>query len=198
MVLMARDVLPIAVCSFSDFLQPLNFVYSGNFAQTIDDLLQMFQVGDVEHDLNAGLAVGGMRGDVFYVALGVADHSGNVLQHAEAVVTENGELHGIRRRRALVAGPLDVNLAFGLIHQIRDVGAIDGVHRHALAARDVPDNSFAANRIAAAGAVDHHVSLAAHGDGVVIAEDAAHHAGNSAGLRSQAFGFDVAGNRRCR
>ena len=59
------------------------------------------------------------------------------------------------------------------------------MHGDAFAARDVADNAFAANRIATARAVDQHVALPADRDGVVIAEDAAHHAGDAARLRGQ-------------
>src|SRR5438309_6306254 len=98
------------------FLQSLYFVYAGNFSQAGNDGLKMFQVCDVENNFHAGLTVGRMRRDVFDVALSVANHSGDALQHAEAIVTEDGQLHGIRSRRALVASPLDLDLAFRFIH----------------------------------------------------------------------------------
>src|SRR5579871_5730120 len=142
----------------------------------------MLQVGDVEDDLNAGLAVGGLRGDVADVAFGVANHAGNVLQHAEAVIAKDGQLHGIGGRSGLIASPFDVDFSFGLVHQIGHVRAGDGVHRDAFAARDIANDAFTADRIATAGAVNHHVSLTADGDGIVIAEDAAHDAGNGAGM----------------
>ncbi len=104
------------------------------------------------------------------VALGVADHAGNALQHAEAVVAEDSEFHGIGCRSAVVAGPLDVNAALGLVEKIGHVGATDRVHSHALAARDVADDAFAADRITTSGAVDQHIALSTDGDSVVVAE----------------------------
>src|ERR1700728_443627 len=68
------------------------------------------------------------------------------------------------------------------------------MYGNAFAARDVADNSFATDRVATARAVDQHIALAADGDGIVIPEDAAHHAGDAPGLRSQTLGFDIAGN----
>src|SRR5579859_591102 len=174
-----------------NFLQALHFVHAGDLSQAGDDGLEVLQVRNIQHDFHAGLAVRGVGGDVFDVALGVANHAGDVLQHAEAVVAEDGELDRVRRWHTVVARPFDVDLAFGFVHQVGDVGAVDRVDGHAFAARDVADDALAADGIAAAGAVDHHVSLAADGDAVVVAEDAAHHAGDGAGLRSQAFGFDV-------
>ena len=56
------------------------------------------------------------------------------------------------------------------------------MHRYSLAARDVADNALSANRIAAARAIDQHVALAFDHDGVVIAKDAPHDAGDCAGL----------------
>src|SRR5579871_1783030 len=63
-----------------DFLQALDLMNSRDFAQAGDDGLQVLQVGDVEDDFHAGLAVGGMSGDVADVAFGVADHASDALQ----------------------------------------------------------------------------------------------------------------------
>src|SRR5580692_7840296 len=155
----------------------------------------MLQVSDVENNFDAGLAVGGVGGDVADVAFGVADHSGNVLQHAEAVVAENCQLHRISGGSAFVAGPFDVDAALGLIHQVGHVRTVDRVHSHALASGDVADNAFSANRITTLRAVDQHVALPTNCDGVVVTEHSAHYAGNGARLRSQTLRLDVAGNR---
>ena len=52
-------------------------MHAWDFPQAGHDLFQMFKVGDVENDLHAGLAVGGMRPDVADVALRVADDAGD-------------------------------------------------------------------------------------------------------------------------
>src|SRR5580704_14705471 len=132
-----------------------------------------------------------MRSDVADIALGVADHARDALQHAEAVVAENGQLHGIGCRCALVARPFDINLAFRFVQKIRHIGTINRVYGYALASRDVANDAFAADRITTAGAVHQHVSLAADCDGIVISKDAANDAGNATGLRRQTFGLDI-------
>src|SRR6202140_4728316 len=178
-----------------DFLQSLYFVHPGDLAQARDDLLEVLQVGNVEDDFNTSLAVGSLRGDVADVAFGVPDHSGNALQHAKPVVAKDGELHGIGGGSALVAGPLHIDAAFWFVEKIRHVRTVDRVHGHAFAARDVANDSLAADGIATSRSIDEHIALPAYRDGVVIAEDAAYNAGNASGLRRQAFGFDVACNR---
>src|SRR5258708_26518652 len=95
-------------CS-SDFLQSLHFVDARNFSQAGDDLLEMLQICDVEDYLDTGLAVGRMSGDVLDVALSVADHSRNALKHAETVVAEVSQLHGLCSWGRLVPGPFPID-----------------------------------------------------------------------------------------
>src|SRR5712691_9048904 len=110
-----------------------------------------------------------MRGDVLDVALGVTNDSSDALQHAEAIVAEDRQLYGISRRSGLVAGPFDIDAAFGFVHQVCHVGTMDRMHGHTFAARDVADDTFSTDGIATLGAIDEHVALAADGDSVVIA-----------------------------
>src|ERR1700722_4368154 len=180
----------------SDLLQPLHFMDAGNFPQAGHDLFEVFEVGDIEDYLYAGLAVGGFCADVADVALGVADNAGDIFQHPETVVAVDGELDRVSRGCALVAGPFHVDAAFGLVHQVSDVGATHGMHRHSFAARDVADNAFSADGITTAGAVDQHIALALDHDRVVVTKDPAHHAGDGSGLRTQSLGLDIAGHRR--
>src|SRR6202522_1835956 len=109
----------------SDIVQPLYFVDAGNFSQAGDDLFEMFEVGDVEHDFHAGLAVGGAGGDVADVAFGVADHAGNTLQHSETIVAEDGEFYGIGCGSGFVARPSHFNFSLGLVKKIGDVRTVD-------------------------------------------------------------------------
>src|SRR6202051_3561762 len=125
-------------------------MHAGDLAQAGHDLFEVFEVGDVEDDLDAGLAVGGVGADVADVALGIADDAGDIFQHAKAVVTVNRELDRIGWGSAFVAGPLDVDAALRFVHEVRDVGAAHGMHRDALAAGDVADDALAANGIATA------------------------------------------------
>src|SRR5947209_12847146 len=95
----------------SDFLQSLHFVDAWNLSQADDDCFQMLQVRDIEYHFYAGLTVRRVRGDVADVALGVSDHACDALQHAKAIVTENGQLDRICCGRALVACPFHVDLS---------------------------------------------------------------------------------------
>src|SRR6202021_3349962 len=152
-----------------DFLQTLYFMGAGNFSQAGDDLFEMFEVGDVEHDFHAGLAVGGAGGDVADVAFGVADHAGNTLQHSETIVAEDGEFYGIGGGSGFVARPSHFNFSLGLVKKIGDVRTVDGVDGNSFAARDVADDAFATDGVTTARAVDQHIALAFDGDGVLIA-----------------------------
>jgi hypothetical protein len=86
-----------------NLLQPLNFMHAGGFPKAGHDLFEMFEVGDVEDDLDAGLTVFGVRANVADVALGIADDAGDVFQHSKLVVAIDRQLHGISRGRALIA-----------------------------------------------------------------------------------------------
>src|ERR1700724_1333087 len=125
-----------------------------------------------------------MRGDVADVALGVPDHARDAFQHAEAVVAEDGQFHRIDGWSGLVAGPLHVDAALGFVKKIGHIGAVDGMYGHAFAARDVADDTFTADGITTACPVNHHVTLAADGNSIVIPKHASHNAGDGAGLRS--------------
>src|SRR5579863_857263 len=171
-------------------------MYSGDFSQPGDDLLEMLQVGDVEHNFHAGLAVGGAGGNVADIAFGVSNHAGNAFQHPETVVAENGELDRIGCGSSFIPRPLYFDAAFGLVKKISDVRAVNGMDSHAFAARDVTNDAFAADGVTTARAVDQHVALALDGDGVVVAaEDTAHYAGNRSAFAIQLLGgIDVSSN----
>ena len=69
--------------------------------------------------------------------------------------------------------PLDLDAALRVVHEVEHVRAGRGVHRHALAARDVADDLLAADRVAAARAEDQQVVDAAHLD-LLLAAGAEH------------------------
>src|SRR5438270_5652802 len=71
-----------------NLLQSLHIVNAGNLAHAGDDRLQMLQVGDVEHDVDVGLAVAGARFDISDICFGITDHGSDLLQHAPLVITE--------------------------------------------------------------------------------------------------------------
>ena len=61
-----------------DFLQSLHVMHAGNLADTVDDFLQVFQVGDFQDYIYAGLAVLAAGFYVADVGVGVADQSGDL------------------------------------------------------------------------------------------------------------------------
>src|SRR5882724_11778322 len=128
----------------------------------------MLQVGDIEHDVDVGLAITGAGFDVTDVGLCIADHGGDLLQHAEAVVAEDGELYRVGTGGPVIVRPLHVNLPFRLIHQVYYVGTTEPMNRDTLAASDVADDRFTANRVTTAGAVDQEVTLSGYANGVVV------------------------------
>ena len=96
----------------------------GDFPKAGHDLFEMFEVGDIEDDLHAGLAVFCVGTDVADVALCVANDAGDILQHPELVVAINRQLYRVSRWRAVVTRPLHVDAALRFVHQVRDVRAI--------------------------------------------------------------------------
>src|SRR5260370_13001260 len=63
-----------------------------------------------------------------------------------------------------------------------DVRTADRMDGNAFPSRNVADNALAANGVTTSRAINQHVTLTLDGYGVVIAEDATHHAGDAARL----------------
>ena len=135
----------------------------------------MLEVGDFKDYVDAGLAILAAGLHVTDVGVGVADYGGDLFQHAEAVVAEQGEFYGIGNGLAVSsAGPEHVDAAVGFVEKVGDVGAVNGVDGNAFAAGDVADDGLAANGVATAGAIDEQIAASADDDGVgVSAKDAA-------------------------
>src|ERR1022692_4953508 len=171
-----------AVCR-SDLLQSLHVVHAGNLSHSVHDFLEVFQVGDFQDYVYAGLAVLALGFDVADVGVSVADHGGDLFQHAEAVVAQQRDFYRIGNGLAIfVSRPKDVDAAVGLVEKIGDVGTVDGVNGHALAARDIADDGLAANRVTTLGAIDEQVPGPARHDGVAgPAKHSAHHARKAVG-----------------
>src|SRR5713226_8544663 len=98
-----------------DFLQPLYVVYAWNLAHAVDDVFQMLQVSDIENDVDIRLRVRAAHLDIADVGFGVADHSGNLFQHAETIVAKNRKLDWIRTWGSLIVCPFHIDAAFWLI-----------------------------------------------------------------------------------
>src|SRR6266481_5769110 len=78
-----------------DLLQSLHIVYAGNLADAVNDVLQVLQVGDIEDDIDVRLAIAGAGFDVADVGFSIANHGRDLLQHAEAIVAEDGEFYRV-------------------------------------------------------------------------------------------------------
>ena len=169
---------------FLDLLQSLHVIDAGYLAHSGDDGLEMFEVGDIEDDVDIGATVLGAGLDVADIGLGVADHGGDLLEHAPLVIAQKGKLDGIGGDAVFLGrGPLHVDTAFCLIHQVCHVGAIHGVNRDTLAARDVADDRFAPDWITTAGPVHQEIAVTFHANGVgVSAENPANDAGEAVAI----------------
>ena len=135
-------------------------MYARNLADALDDLLEMFQVGDVEDDVDVGLSVGRAGFDIPDIRLAVADNCCDLFEHSKTVVAVEGEFYGVGCGRALsVASPLNVNLTVRFIHQRCHVGTGDRVNGYTFSARNVSDNGFTPDRVATPGAIDKQVAM---------------------------------------
>src|ERR1700689_3211325 len=166
-------------------------MHTRNLPQPGHNLFQVFEVGDVEHDLHASLAVLSTRPNISYITLSISDYTSNTFKHTKPVITINRKFHRISRRGGLVPRPLHIDAPFRFVHQVGNVRTAHCVHRHALATSDVAHDALSPNRIATARAVDQHVTLALDHDGVVIANHALPHARDSARLVRESLGFNV-------
>src|SRR5579862_1655346 len=156
-------------------------MHSRNLPYSVHDLLEVFEVGNLEHHVDAGLPVLAAGFHASDVGLGVADDRGDLFEHSPAVVAEKRELHGIRNRVAIfVSSPEDVNATVGLVQEIRYVRTIDRVHRNSLAAGDIADDGLAADRVTTACAIHKQITGAADYDGVAVsAKNASYYARES-------------------
>src|SRR5215213_2449432 len=148
-------------------LHALNVEDAGDFAYRGHDLVEVLEVEDLDGDLYAAAVVGldrGVRGA--YVGLDVLYRVRHVGDHARAVLGYRQQAHGVGRLARARVGPLDLDDALGVDHQLLHVRAALRVDGDALAARDVADDLLAADGVAAAGARDEQVVHAAHDDGV--------------------------------
>src|SRR5437764_12959130 len=137
-----------------DSLQSLYVMNAGNLSYAVNYSFQMLEVFDFDYNIYVCLTVRGTRFDVANVGFAVADDGGDLLQHAETVVTEHGQLHREGDGSAFFLAPFHINLALRLIHKIEHVGTVYRMHRHAFATSDITNDRFSPNRITAARAID--------------------------------------------
>ena len=168
-----------------DLLQPLHIVHAWNLAHPGNDIFQVLEIGDIEHDINVRLPVIGPGFNVADVGLAIADDRRNLLEHTEAVVAKDRKLHRICTGRPVIARPFHFNLAFRLVHQCHHVWTVRRVDRHALAASYVTHHTLAADRVATSRPIDQQIAMALYPDGVVVvisAKNPPHYTGNAAGF----------------
>src|SRR5215204_2924813 len=145
---------------------------AGHLADGGHDLVEVFEVEDFDRDLDAAAVVGGdrrVRGAD--VGLDVLDGVRHVGDHARPVLGDGEEPDGVGGFARPRVGPLDLDDALGVDHQLLDVRAAPRVDGDALAARDVADDLLAADGVAAARARHQQVVHAAHDDGVLAEAD---------------------------
>ena len=65
---------------------------AGNLPHTVDDGLQVLEIGYIKYNVDVRLAAGSSGFDVTNIRFRIADHGGDLLQHAPLVVTEERQL----------------------------------------------------------------------------------------------------------
>src|SRR5437016_7204706 len=131
---------------------------AGNFADIDEDGFELALVGNFEVSVDARVGTIGSAFEVVDVGTGAADDGGNFGKKTGAVPRADGELDG--KLGFGSAAPFDGDAAFGLVHEILDVGTRSSVHGYAAAAGNVADNFIAGNGIATLGAVNKQVVVA--------------------------------------
>src|SRR5215207_7177331 len=166
------DAFPGRQTSSHRAVDALHVEDAGHLADGGHDLVEVFEVEDLDRDLDAAAVVGGdrrVRGAD--VGLDVLDGVRHVGDHAGAVLGDGEEFDGVGGLARARVGPLDLDDALGVDHQLLDVRAAPRVDGDALAARDVADDLLAADGVAAARARHQQVVHAAHDDGVLAEAD---------------------------
>ena len=96
-----------------------------------------------------------LRFEAADVGVFIGEHGSELGKHAGTVVGLDHDLH--REGVGSAAGPFHFDFALHIVHQVLHVAADLGMHRHALAARDIANDGFAADRIATLGAIDQQI-----------------------------------------
>ena len=130
---------------------------AGDFFNVYEDGFELAFVGNFEVGVNARVGAIRTAFQVMNVGPSSADDGGDFGEEAGAVACADGELDGEFGFGA--AAPLDGDAAFGLVHEILNVGTLASVHGDAAAPRDVADNFVAGNGVATLGAVNEQVVM---------------------------------------
>ena len=101
-----------------------------------------------------------ISGSCFYVqnvGSNIRDRCRDLREHTWPVFSYDGQRHGVSLSRRRRTGPFDFDFSIGVIQQVLNIRTVFGVDGHAFTARNVPDHFFAADWIAALGAINEKV-----------------------------------------
>src|SRR4029077_1932549 len=141
-----------------------------------EDALELFAVGNVQGHHDQGMQRLAGAFEMADVGGGAADGAGHLGENAGAILGAYAQVH--RESGLGGAGPFDGDAALGFVEKIANVGAGGGVHGHAAAAGDVADDLIAGDGVAALGAMNHQVVVAANEDGGIVEAEHALDGGN--------------------
>ena len=160
---------------------------AGDFFNVYEDGFELAFISNFEVGVNA--RVGAVRAafEIVNVGPSSADDGGDFGEKAGAVACADGELD--RKLGFGAAAPLDSDAAFGLVHEILNVGTLASVHGDAAASRDVADNFVAGNGVATLGAVNEQVVMTFYNQGRFAKAQHAFYCFYESGLGVNGFGL---------
>src|SRR5713226_841668 len=158
-----------------------------NFLYVDENGFELALIGNFEVGVNA--RVGAIRTalQVMDVGTSSADDGGDFSEKAGAIACADSELDGKLGFGA--AAPLDGDAAFGLVHEILNVGTLASMYGDTAASRDVADNFVAGNGIATLGAVNEQVVVTFYNQGRFAEAQHALYCFNESGLGVDGFGL---------
>src|SRR5229473_7722409 len=127
---------------------------AGNFADIDEDGFELSLIGNFQIGVNARIGAVGPAFEIVNVGTGSADDGSDFRKKTGTIARANGELN---RKSSFGAAPLNGDAAFGLVHEVLNVGTSSRMHRDAAAARDVADDFVTGNGVATLGAVNEQV-----------------------------------------
>src|SRR6185436_3150093 len=119
---------------------------SRNAAKRLDDLLQVLHVADLHGHVDSSHLIVDRGFDVADVGVDPGNLRAHVRENAFPILDLDRQTYRVRSAVGSFR-PLDGNPPFGVIEQVQHVGTGGRVHGHALAASNVADDLFAANRV---------------------------------------------------
>src|SRR5712692_9329357 len=158
-----------------------------NFLYVDENGFELALVGNLQIRVDSRIAAIRTALQVMNVGTSSADDGGDFSEKAGAVACADGELDGKLGFGA--AAPLDGDAAFGLVHEILNIGTLTSMHGDTAAPRDVADNFVAGNGIATLGAVNEQVVVTFNNQGRFAEAQHALYCFNESGLGVDGFGL---------